>query len=70
MTRVQKLEREIEELAPSELAAFRKWFQHYDAAQWDKQIEEDAAAGKFDRLAQRALEDHKAGRRPVHAQSG
>ena len=53
MTRVQRLEREIEELTPSELAAFRKWFQDYDAAQWDKQIERDAATGKFDRLAQR-----------------
>ena len=62
MTRVQRLKREIEELAPSELAAFRKWFQDYDAAQWDKQIEEDAIAGKFDQLAEKALADHKAGR--------
>ncbi len=62
MTKVQKLEREIRELAPSELVALRKWFQDYDAAQWDKQIEEDAASGKFDRLAQKALADHKAGR--------
>ncbi len=62
MTRVQRLKREIKELAPSELAAFRKWFQDYDAAQWDKQIEEDAMAGKFDRLAEKALADHKAGR--------
>jgi hypothetical protein len=62
MTRVQRLEREIKELAPSELAAFRKWFQEYDADQWDIQIEEDAAAGKFDRLAQKALADYKAGR--------
>jgi hypothetical protein len=62
MTRVQRLEREIKELAPSELAAFRKWFQDYDAAQWDKQIEQDAISGKFDQLAQKALADHKAGR--------
>jgi len=62
MTRVQRLEREVKELAPSELAAFRKWFQDYDAAQWDQQIEADAIAGKFDRLAQKALADHKAGR--------
>jgi hypothetical protein len=33
MTRVEKLEREVKELARSELAAFRKWFQEYDAAQ-------------------------------------
>lgn len=62
MTRIQRLEREVRELAPSELAAFRKWFQEYDAAQWDRQIEEDAAAGRFDQLAQKALAEHKAGR--------
>ena len=62
MTRVQKLEREIKELTQRELAAFRQWFQEYDAAQWDRQIEEDALAGKFDRRAEKALADHKAGR--------
>lgn len=61
MTKVQRLEEEIRELTPGELAAFRKWFQEYDAAEWDKQIEEDALAGKFDNLAQKALADHKAG---------
>lgn len=62
MTRVQRLEREIRELSQSELAAFRKWFQEYDAALWDRQIEEDVAGGRFDELAQKALADHKAGR--------
>ena len=62
MTRIQKLEREIKELTRSELAAFRQWFQEFDAVQWDRQIEEDALAGKLDRLAEKALADHKAGR--------
>ena len=62
MTKVQKLECEIKELNRSELAAFRQWFQDYDAAQWDNQIEEDALSGKLDRLAEKALADHKAGR--------
>jgi hypothetical protein len=62
MTKLQMLEQEIKALAPSEFAALRKWFQDYDAAQWDKQIEEDAAADKFDQLAQKALAEHKAGR--------
>ena len=62
MTRVQRLEREIEELTPDELAAFRKWFQEYDEAVWDEQIEHDAIAGKLDRLAEKALADYKAGR--------
>ena len=62
MTRIQKLEREIKDLTRSELAVFRQWFQEFDAAQWDRQIEEDAFAGKLDRLAEKALADHKAGR--------
>lgn len=62
MTRVQRLTREIEELTSEELAAFRKWFQEYDAAVWDEQIERDAAAGRLDKLAEKALADHKAGR--------
>ncbi len=62
MTKIQRLEKEIEELTSSELAAFRKWFQEYDAAVWDEQIEQDAIAGKLDRLAEKAIADHKAGR--------
>jgi len=62
MTRIQTLEREIKELTRSELAAFRQWFQEFDAAEWDRQIEEDALAGKLDRLAEKAVADHKAGR--------
>ncbi len=61
MRRIQKLEREIRKLAPSELAAFRKWFQDYDPDQWGCQIEEDALSGKLDCLAQKAPVDHKAG---------
>jgi hypothetical protein len=62
MTRVQKLVREIEELSPSELAAFRRWFEEYDGVVWDKQIEQDASAGKLDKLAEKGLTDHKRGR--------
>lgn len=62
MTRIQKLEQEVRKLAPGELAAFRKWFRDYDSDQWDSQIEEDALTGKLDRLAQKALADHKAGK--------
>lgn len=62
MTRVQRLEQEIKGLNPGELAAFRKWFQEYDATEWDRQIAEDALAGKFDDLAEKALADHSAGR--------
>jgi len=62
MTRVQRLAREIEELTSEEFRAFRRWFQEFDAAVWDEQIERDAAAGRLDKLAEKALRDHRAGK--------
>lgn len=62
MTRIEELAAEIKALTPEELAAFRKWFQEYDASDWDRQIEEDALAGRFDKLAGKACAEHQAGR--------
>ncbi len=55
MSRVEQIEAEIQQMAPDELAAFRAWFEKYDADQWDLQIEADASSGKLDALAERAL---------------
>jgi hypothetical protein len=55
MGRVEQIEREVQELTPTELDAFRKWFLEFDAEAWDYQIEEDARSGKLDRLAAKAL---------------
>jgi hypothetical protein len=44
------------------LAAFREWFVQLDAEAWDRQIEEDVAAGRLDSLAEEALEDLRQGR--------
>jgi hypothetical protein len=55
MSKLETVEREVQSLSPSELAAFRKWFHEFDAAAWDRQIEEDVRAGKLDRLADEAL---------------
>ena len=60
MTRVGKLEKEVKELSRKELVAFRRWFREYDAAAWDRQIEEDAKAGRLDRMANEAITDHRA----------
>ncbi len=65
-TRIERLEREIENLSQVERAAFREWYEAYDAAEWDRQLETDAAAGKLDRVAEAALADYRAGRtRPL-----
>ena len=62
MTKIEKLEREVQELSRAELAAFREWFREYDSDEWDRQIEEDVRAGKLDALAEEAIADYKAGR--------
>ena len=62
MTKVEKLEREVQELSRDELAAFREWFREYDSDEWDRQIEEDVRAGKLDALAEEAIAEYKAGR--------
>jgi hypothetical protein len=60
--KVQDIESQIKALLPDELAAFRQWFARFDAEAWDRQFEADVKAGKLDSLAQRALQDHAAGR--------
>ena len=61
MGNVKSIEKAVESLPPSELAEFRRWFAEFDAAAWDRQIEQDAAAGKLDAMAADALADYRAG---------
>ena len=62
MTKIEKLVRDIRSLSGKELARFREWFAEFDAAAWDKQLEEDVEAGKLDAIADAAVADHRAGR--------
>ncbi len=62
MTSLEAIERAIEELPADELAKLRRWFLEFDAAAWDAQIEADAAAGKFDALAEEAITEHRSGK--------
>jgi hypothetical protein len=51
MTKIEELEKRVEELSPRELSLFREWFATFDAEIWDRQIESDVAEEKLDRLA-------------------
>jgi hypothetical protein len=62
MGKVENIEQEIQDLTPSELATFRRWFLEFDAQVWDRQIEEDVRKGKLDKLADEALAAHRAGK--------
>lgn len=62
MGKIESIEAQIQTLSPEELARFREWFLEYDWAAWERQIERDASAGKLEDLAQRALQQHAAGK--------
>lgn len=58
MTRLERIEKDVQRLSPDELADFRKWFTAYDAAFWDQKLERDVQAGKLDRLRDEAIAEH------------
>ena len=61
MTKLESLEREVANLKREELAAFRAWFVEYDWQAWDRQLEQDVADGRLDKLAEEALAEHARG---------
>lgn len=66
MSEVEQIENRIANLSPEDLATLRAWFAEFDALAWDRQIEADSAAGKFDRLIEESLAEHEAGKsRPL-----
>lgn len=60
-TRVEAIENEIRGLSREEFVELLDWLLEENGAGWDRQIEEDAAAGrreKLDRLFETALTDY------------
>jgi hypothetical protein len=62
MGKLEAIEKDILALSPEELARLREWFLEYDWSKWDRQIENDASAGKLDAIAERALQQHVSGK--------
>ena len=62
MSTVQEIEKAVSKLSRDELLSFRDWFSTFDAAAWDQQFEQDAAAGHLDALADEAIRDLREGR--------
>ena len=62
MSNGQEIERAVSQLFSADLTAFRVWFAEFDAEVWDRQFEEDVAAGRLNSLAERALQHLSAGR--------
>jgi hypothetical protein len=62
MSTVQEIETAIQKLKPQEIHEVADWLQELREELWDKQIDADAKAGRLDKLAEKALEDYRAGR--------
>jgi hypothetical protein len=58
---IAELEQAVTKLSEEELARFRAWFDEYYAELWDKQIEEDAKSGRFDRIIAEVDAEYDAG---------
>lgn len=56
MNTLKDVEQAIKQLSSDELAAFRAWFAEFDAEVWDRQFEEDVAAGRLNLLGEKALQ--------------
>ena len=61
MTRLERIEREVEQLSDEEMVRFRVWLEAHDASRFDTAIEADAASGRLDALADEALAAFRAG---------
>ena len=59
---VDDIEKAIPTLSSKERARLLKLLAEMDDVEWDRQFEADVKAGKLDKLAEKALEDVKAGR--------
>jgi hypothetical protein len=58
---IEDIDKAVAKLAPDQLAAFRAWFEEFDAARFDQKIERDAQASRLDRLADQAVDVFRKG---------
>ena len=62
MTKLEDIEKAVEQLSPEEMAKFRLWFEELQAELFDAQIEADMKSGKLDRHFAEARAAHAAGK--------
>ena len=48
MSKVEEIERAIQQLSSDDLSEFRAWFATFDAEVWDREFDEDVQAGRLD----------------------
>jgi hypothetical protein len=58
---VEQIEQEVAKLGQEQLSRFSAWFDRFRSDAWDKQITDDAEAGKFDAIFAEIDEELKRG---------
>ena len=61
MGEAEKVESQVKNLPPAELAKFRDWFFEFDAEVWDCKVLADSEAGKLDNLIAEARSEFNSG---------
>jgi hypothetical protein len=62
MSTVVEIEKALQTLPVEDARKIADWLQHYLDEKWDKQIDADIAAGRLEKLADKAMQDYQAGR--------
>jgi len=62
MSTVEEIEAAIEKLPPEDVARLTRWLVERDAARWNKEMEEDAKAGRLDFLFDEADQERRSGK--------
>jgi ABC-type phosphate transport system auxiliary subunit len=62
MTKLEQIEKSIEDLSDRELKELAAWFDELRWQRWDRQLEADVAAGRLDRFIADAKAAIAAGR--------
>jgi len=61
MSTVEQIEKAILALPKQDVRRLADWLLDLDEQLWDQQIKADVTAGKLDRIAEQAIEQHRAG---------
>ena len=61
MTSIAEIKQAILELNEADYVELWRWFSELDWEKWDRELEEDVAAGRLDFLKEEALEAKKNG---------
>ena len=68
MSTVAEIENALQTLPMDDAWKVADWLQQYLDEKWDRQIDADIDAGRLDQLADKAVEDYRAGRvKPLDA---